>query len=292
MTFHLWNITVNSGLGNTVRGATMYASLGCIGFGNMGEAFLLAIKRAYPDVRLVVLEKDPAKSEKAKNQCQAQIVDSLSSLLSAIDALVLAIKPQDAGQVLAEIKSHKYQGHILSVLGGKNTSWIGEQAGTSMVARYMPSLSARIGVGAVAVSFHADLSPGNDADSFLMESVRKIANAVGTAYEIPEHLMGAFTGISGSGIAYAWSFIHGLAMGGVQNGLAYGTSLAVVCDMVVGAAEYLKVNSEHPVAMLSKVCSPGGTTIEGMHALDKAGFQGICMDAVKQTVRRSKELEG
>lgn len=270
----------------------MYASLGCIGYGNMGEAFLLAIHRTYPNTRLLVFEKDTHKAEKARSTCKAELVDSLESLVAASDALIIAIKPQDAGSLLCAIGKAGYQGDLLSVLGGKNTAWIAEQAGNKRVVRYMPSLSARIGVGAVALCFHPALQNHDSAGQRTIEFAQGIANAVGTAYEIPEQFMGAFTGISGSGIAYAWSFIHGMAMGGVQNGLSYGSSLGIVCDMVIGAAQLLKDTGEHPVSMLSKVCSPGGTTIEGIHVLDRAGFQGLCMDAVKQTVKRSKELEG
>lgn len=263
----------------------MYASIACIGYGNMGAAFLKGIHGQFPDCRLAVLEKDSGNAQKAKSECQARVARDLQDLLKGSEALVLAFKPQDAVAFLDAIRESGWQGHILSILGGKTSTWIAERAGVKQVARYMPSLAAAVGAGAVALC-HA---PG--ASQELQESSLAIARAVGQAHVIPEHLMAAFTGLSGSGIAFAWSFAHGLAMGGVQNGMSYPQSLAVVLDMMEGAARMLRENGEQPIPMVTKVCSPAGTTIEGMACLEAGGFQHLCMEAVGAVVRRSNALE-
>ena len=149
----------------------------------------------------------------------------------------------------------------------------------------MPSLSSSISKGAVGVCFSTAITA--ESRQFGLNA----ANAIGAAYEVPENLMSAITGVSGSGIAYAFAFIHGIAMGGVRSGLPYTTALAVAIDMTIGAAELLRHTGSHPQSMIASVCSPAGTTIEGLYALENGRFTALCMDAVTAASQKSQELE-
>jgi pyrroline-5-carboxylate reductase len=114
---------------------------------------------------------------------------------------------------------------------------------------------------------------------------------LGTPLELPEKLMPAVTGVSGSGIAYVFAFLHGLALGGAKAGMPYDTSLDAALTTLEGAVAALRNRQEHPVALLSKVASPAGTTIEGIHVLEERGFTAAVMDAVVAAARRAQEME-
>jgi len=137
----------------------------------------------------------------------------------------------------------------------------------------------------VAVSF------GEEADAGFKKDALEIARAVGVPFEIPEKQMAAFTGLSGSGIAYVFSFIHALAMGGVNAGIKYDDSLAIAIATVEGAVAVMKSADTHPAELVSRVASPGGTTIEGIRALEQAGFNAAVMEAVSAAARKAALME-
>jgi len=262
----------------------MISKIGLIGFGNMGSALLKGIRAHNKTIKITLLERDEKKAKEAHDTLSVDIVTELSSLAKVSEIIILAIKPQDAEPVLRELKT---LGPIplLSILAGKTTNWIQQQAGTDAVIRFMPSLSSACGVSAIGVCWSEGVS--STFHKFALE----VAQGMGTPYEVPEALMGAVTGVSGSGIAYAFAFAHGIAMGGVKSGLSYQTSLSMALDMMEGAAKILRNNGENPVSMLAKVCSPAGTTIDGVAVLERGGFVSLCMDAVLAATERSRQLE-
>jgi pyrroline-5-carboxylate reductase len=136
----------------------------------------------------------------------------------------------------------------------------------------------------VGVSFHPDASARMKAD------VLDLAWALGTAMEIPEKLMGAMTGVSGSGLAFIFQFVHAMAQGGVAAGFDYRTALAVAVAGLEGAASLLK-DGTHPMELASRVTSPAGTTIQGVRALERAGFTAAVMDAVEAAARKAADFE-
>ena len=108
---------------------------------------------------------------------------------------------------------------------------------------------------------------------------------------IPEKLMAAITGLSGSGIAFVFHFVHALALGGVREGFPYPQALEHALDTIDGATALLRSTGDHPIAFESRVCSPAGTTIEGVKALEKGGFTDAVLEAVSASARRAHELE-
>jgi pyrroline-5-carboxylate reductase len=130
-----------------------------------------------------------------------------------------------------------------------------------------------------------------EMDSFKAQCLQ-IAGAVGKPIQIPERLMPMMTGLSGSGIAFVFQFLHAMALGGVKTGFGYSAALETALQVVEGAVEVLRKTGEAPSAWITRVASPAGTTIEGLQVLEEGGFTASVMGAVEAASRRAEELEG
>ena len=130
-----------------------------------------------------------------------------------------------------------------------------------------------------------------EMDSFKAQCLQ-IAGAVGKPIQIPERLMPMMTGLSGSGIAFVFQFLHAMALGGVKTGFGYSAALETALQVVEGAVEVLRKTGETPSAWITRVASPAGTTIEGLQVLEEGGFTASVMRAVEAASRRAEELEG
>ena len=141
-------------------------------------------------------------------------------------------------------------------------------------------------VGASASAY----SPADTATAEDVALVDRLLNAVGRAFRLPEHLLDAVTGLSSSGPAFVYVMIEALSDGGVRVGLPRDVATALAAQTVFGAAKMVLETGEHPGALKDKVTSPGGTTIAGLHALERGGLRVAAMDAVEAATRRSQEL--
>jgi pyrroline-5-carboxylate reductase len=133
-------------------------------------------------------------------------------------------------------------------------------------------------------------SRGSKATSKDCEAVDGVLKAVGESYEVKEELLDAVTGLSGSGPAYAYMVIEALSDGGVLMGLPRDVSIKLAAQTLLGAAKTILETGEHPGRMKDIVCSPGGTTIEGVKALERGGLRAAIMEAVEASALKSKEL--
>ena len=156
----------------------------------------------------------------------------------------------------------------------------------------MPNIAATVSESITAVS------PGQNASKEFIKEAVKIAESIGKAIVLSESQMSAFTGLSGSGIAYVLSFIHALALGGTEQGIPYNQSLQIAIQTVNGATAILSKDSnkgkpeENPISLLTKVTSAGGTTIAGVRALEEGRLTATVMDAVKRASNKATDLEG
>jgi len=215
-----------------------------------------------------------------------RVVDSNAAVLAACRLVLLAVKPQVLPGVLDELRPHVTPDHLfVSIAAGVTLDQLADRLGRdARIVRVMPNTPALI--GASASGFAAGLS----ATSQDVELVGKLFSSVGIAYPLPEKLLDAVTGLSGSGPAFVYVFIEALADGGVRAGLPREVALKLAAQTVLGSAKMVLDTGTHPAALKDSVASPGGTTIAGLHALERAGFRAATMDAVTAATNRAEEL--
>ncbi len=257
----------------------------------MGEAFAAGLKEIFPKIRMCVAEKVPARAAAARERFGAEdLTDKPEAFFGFSDTFLIAVKPQDALGAVEAAAPYSKDRRFITIVAGKTLKFYRERLDTPFIARFMPSLAAMYRKAAVGVSFLPDEKPSGKVLAFRKETL-VMAEALGMPLEIPERLMPAVTGISGSGIAYVFAFVHALAMGGVKAGLGYDKALSIAIQVVEGGAEVLRKTGENPASLIAKVASPAGTTIEGLLALEEAAFTAGVMRAVESASVRAEELE-
>jgi pyrroline-5-carboxylate reductase len=208
-------------------------------------------------------------------------------VVAASDLLVLAVKPQSMPALLAEVRREVEARAplVVSIAAGVTLRQLADGLGSKCrLVRVMPNTPCL--VGASASGYAAGAGP-RDEDIALVD---RLMNAVGRAYRLPEGLLDAVTGLSGSGPAFVYLIVEALADGGVRVGLPRDVALSLAAQTVLGGARMVLETGEHPGRLKDMVASPGGTTIAGLHALERAGVRGALMDAVEAATRRATEL--
>jgi pyrroline-5-carboxylate reductase len=270
--------------------ATLPATLriGFLGAGQMATALARGFLQAglLASDRLIAVDVSADAAQRFQRETQASIARSIADVATKADVLFLAIKPQHMAGVLAELAPHVEARHlVVSIAAGVTqatlTSGLGAQ---SRIIRVMPNTPCLIGAGASA---YARGAAASDADAAL---VQQLLSAVGLAVEVPEKLLDAVTGLSGSGPAYAYVIIDALSDGGVQMGLPRDLATRFAAQTLAGAAQMVLSTGQHPGALKDAVASPGGTTIAGLAALEQGGLRGVLIDAVRAATERAREL--
>ncbi len=207
------------------------------------------------------------------------------AVVSASDLLVLAVKPQSLVSLMAEIRPLLTPGHlIVSIAAGVTLGQLAVGLGVTRLLRVMPNTPCILGASASGLS----AASGVSADDVAL--VERLFNAVGRAHRLPENLLDAVTGLSGSGPAFVYLVIEALSDGGVRVGLPREVATALAAQTVLGAARMVLETGQHPGALKDAVASPAGTTIAGLHALERAGVRGAFMNAVEAATQRATEL--
>ena len=200
--------------------------------------------------------------------------------------LFLATKPDQVATALAEISGAFGTNHLLiSIAAGVTIAKLESNlpAGARVV-RVMPNTPALVGAGA------SGFATGKNATTADAELAKKLLSAVGVALQVKESLLDAVTGLSGSGPAYVYQFIEALSDGGVAAGLPRNIATELAAQTVLGAAKMVLETGQHPGALKDQVTSPGGTTIEGLHELEKGKLRATVMSAVRAATEKSKKL--
>ncbi len=265
-------------------------TLGFLGAGQMATALASGWLKAGQLEPSRILASDPyAPSREAFRTATGGKVTSNNLELARISSvIVLAVKPQVLPALLAEIRGNlRSDALVLSIAAGVKLEKLSELLPANQrVIRVMPNTPALVGCSASAYSLGATAT---DEDAKL---VRELFEAVGIAFEVPEKLLDAVTGLSGSGPAFGYVFIEALADGGVKMGLPRDVALKLAAQTVLGAAKMVLETGLHPGQLKDAVASPGGTTIAGLHALELGAFRAAAMNAVEAATKRSQELGG
>lgn len=267
----------------------MPTRLAIIGGGVMGEALLsrLLVQKIYAPDEVMVSEPQAQRREALTQQYGVQVTGENQSVL-ATEVLLLAIKPQVFDGVVREILqgADRIEGSplVLSILAGVPLSRLQGAFPQSPVIRAMPNTPATVGAGMTAIAPGASVQPTH------LEQARQIFQAVGDVVEIPESLMDAVTGLSGSGPGYVAIAIEALTDGGVAAGLPRAVAARLALQTVWGTAQLLRESGMHPAELKDRVTSPGGTTITGIAELERSNFRSALIEAVRAACTRSKEL--
>lgn len=202
------------------------------------------------------------------------------------DVVILAVKPAVVKPVLEEIAPLITTEHlIVSVAAGVSLSVLEESVPAGVpVVRVMPNVPALIGEGMAAIAL------GKNAGASERKAVETLFAAVGKVVTLPEKDLDAATGLSGCGPAFVAIILEALADGGVKMGLPRQLALELAAQTMIGTARMIQVTGEHPGVLKDRVCSPGGSTICGVHVLEQGGLRGILISAVEAAARRSGEL--
>ena len=266
----------------------MRKPLGIIGGGNMGEALIAGVTRASILSPHEILFFEPRSDRRQDLQKKYHIATAKSNLelVQKCPTLILAVKPQAVAEVLSEITPRIQSRHLLiSICAGVLLDYIQSFfAQPIRIIRAMPNTPALIQKGATALA----ASPRATEED--LSSAAKIFQAVGQTFIVQESQMDIVTGLSGSGPAYVFAFIEALAAGGVKEGLPQDVALSLANQTVLGAAHLMQITGQHPAVLSSQVCTPGGTTVFGLYAMEKAGFRLAIMDAVTAATGRSRQL--
>jgi pyrroline-5-carboxylate reductase len=203
----------------------------------------------------------------------------------ASDVLVLAVKPQSMPALLAEVRPAVRGRLVVSIAAGVTLRHLADGLGPDCrLVRVMPNTPCLVGASA------SGYTPGDRTTPEDIALVDRLLGAVGRAFRLPEALLDAVTGLSGSGPAFVYLMIEALSDGGVRVGLPREVATALAAQTVLGAAKMVLETGSHPGALKDMVASPGGTTIAGLHALERGGVRGALMDAVEAATRRAVEL--
>ena len=262
--------------------------LGFIGVGNMGEAILRGVLKGgvLESREIAAFDLNAAKCEALHGELGIQIMESLNALNLSCDMLLLAVKPNVCASVI-EQGGKAFSGKaLISIV----TGWSGKKLAERLpddtrVLRVMPNTPAMVGEGMSV------LEAGDSLTGSERVFAAELFHAIGRVETVREELIPAVIGVSGSGPAYVYLFIEALADGGVRAGLARDKAYELAAQTVLGSAKMVLATGRHPGALKDAVCSPGGTTIEAVAALEHSGFRNAVLEAVDACVNKVVEMD-
>lgn len=260
--------------------------LGFIGAGKMAESIARGVVRSgiLPASRISTSHSSPLRRE-AFESFGVRVLSKNEDVVEESDVVVFSVKPQVAKNVVLQLKPLLSKKKLLvSVAAGIKLKDLEGWAGSSRFIRVMPNTPAAVGEAASVMSL------GGAATEEDGNLVAKLFGSVGKTWKADEKYFDAVTGLSGSGPAYLYLAIEALADGGVAAGLPRDLALGLASQTVLGAASMATKTGKHPGQLKDDVTSPGGTTIAGIHELERGGFRGLLMNAVVAATKRSREL--
>ncbi len=267
----------------------MSFKLGFIGCGNMATAIMNgAVKSGFLNGdEVCVYDTDGIKSELLKETLGVTVLSSASDVAENSYAVVLAVKPQVFPIVLPQIKDSvtKNDTAIISIGAGKTLNYISSFfEDFTPVVRVMPNINAKVGASMSAVC------KNNNVDDDLFDFTKELCKSFGDVIELPESQFSIFGVIAGCAPAYAFMFIDSMARGAALNGMSREQALKISAQAVLGSAKMMLESDESPWALINSVCSPGGTTIEGIATLQSEEFDEAVIKAVQASFEKDKRL--
>ena len=261
---------------------------GFIGTGNMGAALARALRKTVPGHEVLLSNRTAVKAQTLAAELNCRAADN-KTVAGQAKYIFLGVKPQMMKEMLDGIKetlSDRTDRFVLvTMAAGIKIDSINEMLGAKYpVIRIMPNTPVAIGEGVVLYSASEDV---------FMDEITDFSNCmrnVGILDRLDENLIDAACAVSGCGPAFVYMFAQALADGAVECGLPRAKAARYAAQTLIGSARLILESEKHPEQLKDEVCSPGGTTIAGVHALEKDGFRGAVMDAVKSAFDKTKGI--
>ena len=266
----------------------MFHSIGFIGTGHMGAALARGAAKGAAGAPIYLSNRTPEKARKLARELDCKAVDNLA-VFRQCQLIFLGVKPQRMGNLLKEYQEvmaqRKDRFVLASMAAGLSARTIQEMAGGNYpVIRLMPNTPVAVGAGVIQYC-------GLDTTQEELEDFRTLMAPAGLVDEINEDLCDAASALSGCGPAFCALFVEALADGGVACGLPRDKALAYTAQTLKGAAKLMLETGIHPGDMKDGVCSPGGTTIQGIRVLEEQGFRAAAMKAVIAAYEKTLSFE-
>jgi len=263
------------------------AVLGFIGGGAMAEAIIKGLlARGHEAAGILVSDKSAERLAYLEKNLGVNTTADNLAVVASCELVILAVKPQNMTEVLEGIGGRfSVSQTLVSIMAGVTIaeleSYLPQGA---KVVRVMPNTPALVGAGTTV------LAAGSSVTETELKKACDIFAAVGSVTVLPEKLLNAVTGLSGSGPAFIYVIIEALADAGVLAGLPRDIALKLAAETVKGAAQMVSETKLHPGQLKDMVTSPAGTTIHGLLEMEKGGIRGIMMETVLAAVKRAEEL--
>lgn len=262
-------------------------NIGFIGAGNMGEALAAAVAKS--ENQVFISDSDRKKAEALSASLSVRCAET-AEIAKNCDMIFLAVKPHILPIVADEIsellKTRRDEVCLVSMAAGVTLEKLSSLFGDLRIIRIMPNTPASVGAGVI---LYARSYKATDSDERLLLNA---LSAAGSLNKLDESLIDAATAVSGCGPAFMYMFIEALADGGVSCGLPRNTAQKLAAETMLGAAKLCLDSGKHPGELKDAVCSPGGSTIAGVTALENGSFRANAINAVKLAYQRTKELSG
>lgn len=264
-------------------------NIGFIGCGNMANAIIKGIVSSGVVKGEDICAYDPnvdAINNAALNY-SIKKCESANEVVEYSDFVVLAVKPNMLTSIITEINA-KLEGSkkvLISIAAGKTIEFIRDKLShDNKIVRVMPNINALVGSACSAYCANAKVTNTEK------KKIEKIFGSVGEITELPESCFPLFGVIAGSAPAFAYMFIDALARAGVKNGMKKEAALNIAAQTVLGSAKMILESGTHPYQLIDQVCSPGGTTIEGITSLQADGFESAVHNAVDRALEKDSKL--
>lgn len=262
---------------------------GFIGAGNMAGAIIKGMTTggSFDGKDIYVYDLNPSAAEGLRAACGINVCGSASEVIKNSDTVILAVKPNVLQPVLDSIREDLFKKSplVISIAAGKTIEFLEKYTSSKLpIVRVMPNINAKVGCATSAFCPNASVSEDQKA------IVRELFSTVGSITELPEKMFGIHGVIGGAAPAFAYLYIDALARAAVKAGMPKKQALELTAQTVLGSAKMVLESGEHPWALIDQVCSPGGTTIEGVCSLEASGFEAALCKAFDAVYEKDKRL--
>ena len=262
---------------------------GFIGAGNMAGAIIKGMTRStesrFDGKDISITSRTVVSAEELAKACGANACRTGVEVVAASDVLVLAVKPQMLAEVVPALAGAIEEKAVVSIAAGKTLEYLeGLLPANTPIVRVMPNINAKIGASTSGLCANALVSEEQK------QIVREMFSTIGTVAEIEEKQFGIFSVIGGASVAFAYMYMDALARAALKAGMPKKQALQITAETVLGSARMVLESGEAPWPLVDQVCSPGGTTIEGVTALQAAGFESALTKAFDAVLEKDVRL--